>query len=190
MQIRHDIIQVTNAAKYCREPYRIKISKDAIRAFINNESLVCHHINGLTRLTGFKKEDLIKMNMYVNRPASELQILSNAEHTTLHNIGNTHMLGKHTSDETKHKLSVVLSGKKRTEDTRQKISEVKKGNKYCVGRYMSPETRRKISESKKGKKMGNWYNNGLVCVRRTSCPEGFVPGRTYRRGNDGEKIPV
>lgn len=183
MQIRHDIINATKAAKYCREPYKIAISKDAIKAFVNNEIIVCHHINGETRFTGFKKEDLIKMNMYENRPASELKILSNAEHTTLHNIGNTYMRGKHTSNETKQKISSVLTGKKRTEATKQKISEVKKGNKNCVGRYMSPETRRKISESNKGKKMGNWYNNGLICVRRTSCPEGFVQGRlNHNRG--------
>lgn len=185
MQIRHDIIQATNAAKYCREPYKVKITRSAIEAYLANKHIVCHHING-EPFTGFSKADLIKMNMYENRPASELKILSNAEHTTLHNKGNNYTRGKQASDETKRKLSMILSGKKRTEATKQKISEIKKGNKNCVGRYLSPETRKKISESNKGKKMGNWYNNGLICVRRTICPEGFIPGRLYReRGNNG-----
>ena len=80
------------------------------------------------------------------------------------------------SEETRRKISDALKGKKFSEETKRKMSEAKKGKKR------SEETRRKISETKKRIKMGKWYNNGLFSVRRTSCPEGFVPGRlNYNR---------
>ena len=168
MQIRHDIIKVTNADKYCREPYKIKISKDAIKAFINNESLVCHHINGLTYLTGFNKEDLIKMNMYFNRPASELKILSNAEHTTLH-----------------------FKGQKRTEEFCKKQSTSRKGVKHPLyGKHHGAETKAKMSKALKGNKNAvggksftgkHWYNNGIINAAAETCPEGFVPGMLMRK---------
>lgn len=64
--------------KYCREPIQnIKGYKEALNT---NGRYVCHHINELT----FTMPELIKMNMYYNRPASELILLTASEHSKLH----------------------------------------------------------------------------------------------------------
>ena len=52
---------------------------------------------------------------------------------------------------------------------------------HHLGKHLSEDTRKKMSESNKGKnywtKGTHWYNNGVICVRAKTCPEGFVPGR-------------
>lgn len=53
-----------------------------------------------------------------------------------------------TSDETKRKISFVMTGRKHTEETKRKISKSHKGH---FG-YHTEETKRKISESLKGRK--------------------------------------
>ena len=49
------------------------------------------------------------------------------------------------------------------------------------GKHLSEETRTKMSEAHKGKMNPTfgtrWYNNGVICVRAKTCPEGFVKGR-------------
>ena len=45
---------------------------------------------------------------------------------------------------------------------------------HKLGKHLSEETRTKLSEAIKCK---HWYNNGVICVRAKTCPEGFVPGR-------------
>lgn len=98
--------------------------------------------------------------------------------------------GRVVSDETKRKISEVHRGKKASEETRRKLSESHKGqipwNKGKKGVYKySEDTKRKMSNSHKGKNMWtkgkHWYNNGVECVTAFECPEGFVPGRIYRR---------
>lgn len=54
------------------------------------------------------------------------------------------------------------------------MSATHKGNKYNLGKHPSAEARAKMSAVRKGKL---WFNNGKICVRTATCPEGFVPGR-------------
>lgn len=62
----------------------------------------------------------------------------------LSKIGNTNMLGKKHSEETKSKLSKIFTGHKHTEETKRKITL------GLTGRPVSIETRRKMSDSQKG----------------------------------------
>lgn len=55
------------------------------------------------------------------------------------------------SEEFKKNISQKITGIKRTEETKKKIGESKKGNKNCIGRFMSKETREKISNANKGR---------------------------------------
>lgn len=64
--------------KYCREP--IEDIKGYEEALNSTEKYHCHHINELT----FTKYELVKMNMYYNRPASELVLIIELEHKHLH----------------------------------------------------------------------------------------------------------
>jgi hypothetical protein len=64
--------------RYCRDNIKdIKGYKEAINS---SKKYHCHHINELT----FTKDELKKMNMYYNRPASELVLLTHSEHSKLH----------------------------------------------------------------------------------------------------------
>lgn len=76
--------------KYCREPIEnIKGYREAVES--EDSGYLCHHINELT----FIKAELKKMNMYFNRPASELVIMTRAEHKAWHDKWNGHpMKGK------------------------------------------------------------------------------------------------
>lgn len=71
-----------------------------------------------------------------------------------------------------------------SDEARRKMSEANKGNKHRLGKHHTEEAKQKNREAhkgklvwNKGKKVGHWYNNGIVSVQRKECPEGFVPGR-------------
>ena len=70
--------QICMIKRYCREP--IENIKGYSEAITSQEKYHCHHINELT----FKMKELIKMNMYYQRPASELVLLTSVEHRRLH----------------------------------------------------------------------------------------------------------
>ena len=173
----------------------------------------CHHrlethtSDGDRRLVDIPKKELIALDMYYHRPASELILMPRKNHLSLHNSG------KHLIDETKHKISEARKGKKHSEETRKKLSEVHKGHST------SEETRKKISEANKVSMKGNqchkgchhseearkkmsvawdynkhcteefrkkisetfkslrWFNNGERNIRAKERPDGFVPGR-------------
>ena len=189
------MINESQARNYCRED--ITLIKNYAEAVADKtRTWICHHING-EPFTGFCKEDLKKMNMYYNRPASELKFVTRSEHKTIHNKGTTHteetrkklsdakkgktssFKGKHHSEEARKKLSESHKGMTRTphtEETRNKISVALKG------RTFSEEARIKMSESHKGNKSltgRRWYNNGLKNVAAFECPVGFVKGRIH-----------
>ena len=56
------------------------------------------------------------------------------------------------SDESKHKITVALTGKHPNEETRKRISAGGKGNKNALGHRASAEARKKFSDSHKGNK--------------------------------------
>lgn len=111
-------------------------------------------------------------------------------------------LGMHLSDETKLKLSNINKGKKLSENTKNKISENSKINpNYGMKNKKLSEESKKILSDKAKKQWSSvkareeqsikqksrgfkWYNNGLVCIQINKwddVPEGFIPGRLYRR---------
>lgn len=86
--------------------------------------------------------------------------------------------GKHHSEETKKKLSEILTGReisdewrknlseghkgyKASEETRRKMSLASKGNKSRLGHKASEETKRKMSKSHKGKKNSAAHNRAI-----------------------------
>lgn len=140
------MINEQTARKYCRED--ITIIKNYTEAIADKTRMwICHHING-EPFTGFCTADLKKMNMYYQRPASELVFVSRSEHNTI------------------HKKDISLS-----DESRKKMSDALKG------RIFSDATRKKMSKSHKGMTGKHWYNNEKINVVATECPEGFVEGR-------------
>ena len=89
-------------------------------------------------MVDISREELLALNMYYHRPASELIFMRVAEHKVLHNKGKSNpMYGKSFSEETKRKISEAMKGKP--------------GN--AKGRHwnLSEETKKRMSEAQKGK---------------------------------------
>lgn len=59
--------------------------------------------------------------------------------------------GKVVSQETRNRMSAVRKGRTFSEEHKQRIAASQMGNKYCVGRTVSPESRKRISESQKAR---------------------------------------
>lgn len=195
------MINESQAKQYCREDItHIKNYAEAVAD--KTRTWLCHHING-EPFTGFCRKDLIKMNMYEQRPASELMFVTRKMHEDIHgscktagksNKGRSNK-GRTPSKETRQKLSDAKKGKHPSEESRKKMSVAKKGTTLSEehrqklseshkGKHLSDETRKKMSSAHKGKLLGkHLYNNGLKNVAAFECPEGFVPGRIiYNRG--------
>ena len=157
---------------YCNDIENIenyeKAKADNFRGWNCHHRLETHNSDGERRLVDITSKELIALDMYYNRPASELIFLTVKEHRTLHHKGkclseetkkklSEFNKGKHLSEETKRKMSESHKGKpsptkghKHSEETKKKISEASKVRKRAKH---SEETRRKISEAQKGKRL-------------------------------------
>ena len=124
--------------------------KDNFKGWDCHHRLETHNSDGERRLVDIAQEELVALDMYYHRPANELIFLTRKEHSSLHKEG------KHSSEETRNKISEVMKvkhkGKILSEEIKCKISESMKGkNTWMKGRKLSEETRNKISEANKGK---------------------------------------
>lgn len=128
------------------ETYEIAVSSP--------EKYECHHrlethsSDGERRLVDLIVAELIALDMYYHRPASELIFLPHSQHTALHMKGKP----KPKSEEWRRKVAEShkgkpsgWKGKKHSEETRRRIAEAHKG------KPRSEETRKKIAEARKGK---------------------------------------
>lgn len=119
-----------DAKYYCREDLSLVENYDKALAD-KNETWVCHHRDEIKILpSGIKvirtKYDLIENDRYYYCPANELIFMRACEHTTMHCKGiTTWNKGKKWSEETKRKMSVAATNRKRaplSEETKRKIS--------------------------------------------------------------------
>ena len=178
--------------RYCKDYENIenydKAAADNFKGWHCHHKLETHTSDGERRLVDITQKELMALDMYYNRPASELIFLTKSEHRSLHK----------PSEETKKKLSEAMKGKQKSEETKKKLSEANKGeNNPNYGKHFSEETRKKMSEAQKGKHLSeetrkkiseakkentnvrgrHWYNNSEINIRAYECPDGFVPGK-------------
>src|SRR5574344_990337 len=88
------IFEFTRAAEFCTEPDKIEVTEKALSLYKSAKSenelkgkLICHHRLALT-LDGEQVHqiaDLKRLGMYYNRPYFEVIIMTNTEHTIVHN---------------------------------------------------------------------------------------------------------
>ena len=153
------MISERHVKKFCRDD--LSLIKNYDLAIADSKHIWhCHHINELT----FTREELIKMNMYYDRPASELIFLTKSEHSIIHRticagrkewntkISNSQKgktscwKGKILPIETKQKIAKSHIGMKATEETKSKIRMSKLGKKR---KPFSEETKRKMREARR-----------------------------------------
>ena len=180
-----------NFEKYCKDYENIenyqKALADNLKGWDCHHRLETHNSDGERRLVDITSDELKALDMYYNRPSSELIFLTKYEHSAYNK-------GKQRSEEARKKLSEAH--KNISEETRKKLSEAQKGKPaWNKGNKLSEETRKKMSEAHKNiseetrKKMseaqkGNtnakgmhWFNNGKENKYCYECPDGFVPGK-------------
>lgn len=138
---------ISNKVKqYCRED--ICLINNYYKAIADTtQTWDCHHINELT----FTKQQLKKMNMYYNRPASELVFLTKSEHRKLHL---TICAG---AEEWKQHHSNSLKGKKHTEEWKLYISKLKINNTEFGRKFIEHYGIVSIQDHKLYKKEYMWY---------------------------------
>ena len=196
-----------NFEKFCKDYKKIenyeKAKKDDFKGWNCHHRLQTWTSDGERRLVYITADELKALDMYYNRPASELIFLTISEHCKLHNEGeHNSMYGKHlseghknkigeankgrtVSEETREKIGAAHKGKHHSSETKNKISETKKGKQAgekhpMYGKHHTDEARRKMSEKAKGNthvRGTHWYNNGKINIMSKECPDGFIPGR-------------
>lgn len=124
----------------------------------NTQTYICHHRLEIDLKMSHK--ELIKIDKYYNRPASELIFLTRQEHNSLHFSGENHYrYKKHCSEECKQKISQALTGRKLSEETKQKMRHTqteetrRKISLSSTGKEVCEETRKKISQKLIGHKL-------------------------------------
>lgn len=77
--------------KFCYDIEHIEnynlAKEDNFMGWVIHHRLETHNSDGKRRLVNLSKNELIALNMYYNRPASELIFMKNKDHTSLHNKG-------------------------------------------------------------------------------------------------------
>lgn len=148
------MINIKNVNKFCNED--ISLIENYEKA-INDitQTWDCHHRKETDE--GLSLKQLKELDLYYDRPASEIIFLTRAEHNILHHKGTHH------SEESKKKQSESMKGenhpmygKHQSEDWKQKRGKAHKGIP------LSEEHKRKMSESHKGKHRvyhedGTWH---------------------------------
>ena len=113
-----------NFEKYCKDYQNIenyeKAKKDNFKGWHCHHRLETHNSDGERRLVDISQKELMALNMYYNRPASELIFLTTREH-------NAFKKGKYTGE------NHPRYGKHHTFEVRQKISEANRINR--TGRH-------------------------------------------------------
>lgn len=170
------------AKRCCNE--NISLIENYEKAVNDSEKYDCHHRLEIQEDgTLISRQKLIEMNLYYDRPASELIFLTHSDHARLHS--------ENRPKEVLEFISRANKGRHHSEETKRVISETHKGdkngmygkdpwNKNKKGVY-SEEHLKFLAEQKIGENNvffgTHYFNNGEIEIRCKECPEGFVKGR-------------
>ena len=167
----------------CEDVSKIENYEEAVNSpwkWCCHHRLETHNSDGERRLVDITRKELIALDMYYHRPASELIFLTTLEHMR------SHREGKHRSEETKKKLSEALKGrtspnkgKHSSEETKRAISEAKKGKKRGP---MTDETKLKLSVARKGKKLSEEHKRKI-----SEAQKGMRKGKHWKLV-DGKRV--
>lgn len=126
-----------NSKNFCSE--NINLIENYEKAINDpNEIWECHH--RLEIELNKSQQDLIKSNLYYNRPASELIFLSKKEHRHLHAINRSEEVKLKTANSNRHKRGKYNISK----ETHEKMAKLCKERVPHLGYTHSEETRQKM----------------------------------------------
>lgn len=112
---------------------------DTAQTWDCHHRLETHNSDGERRLVDISAEELKALDMYYNRPASELIFLTRKDHQGLH------LTGKKLSEDIRKRMSKASKGKPKSEEMKRKLSETRKGMTF------SEEHKKNLSRSHLGK---------------------------------------
>lgn len=136
-----------NAYSYCKDDIsKIENYEKAVND--NTQMYEIHHRNELTLDGKFAhtKEDLIRMNMYYDRPCNELIFLTKAEHTSLHM-----KVRPHSSIESKNRSKASSGNKNPFYGKTHSIEFRKNHSKLLKGKTWKVINGKRVWLSKEGK---------------------------------------
>lgn len=172
--------------KYCCDELsqieNYMIAKKSKERWDCHHRLETHNSDGEKRTVQITKKELIFLDCFYNRPASELIFLKADEHTRLHKIGT------HITEKQKEAISKANRENVKTRcglEMRKKLSEARKkfkGEKNpFYNKKHTEETRKRLSENHKGICKGkHWFNNGKNEIMDFKCPKGYLKGRLQK----------
>lgn len=164
------MISYTMVSLFCNEDISLIENYEQAAADIM-QTWHCHHRLEIQDEIILSKNELIRQNLYFNRPASELIFLTKSEHMQLH--------AKNRSKQTRKLIADSKIGKTLSKEAKQKISKSLEGNTRMKGKRLSEEAKqklrdfwknhpeyneerkRKIAESQKGKHFSDEHKRKL-----------------------------
>lgn len=175
------MINERSVKTYCSEDIS-KIENYSLAIADKTQTWHCHHRGEILSCGVYSVNDLVRYNLYNNRPADELIFLTEEEHKRLH--------ARNMNPISCKKISKTLTGIRRSSETREKMSLARRGRPP-----ISEETRARLSESHKGKQFSEhqkmllsehskgrrFYTNGVINKFCRECPEGFWRGKTLKK---------
>lgn len=94
---------------FCKKPELIenydKAIADECQVWECHHRLETHTSDGERRKVDLKRDELIALGVYYNRPPEELVFITPKEHRKLHNLGKSYCLGHVLTEEHKNKIS-------------------------------------------------------------------------------------
>ena len=113
--------------KYCCEDISVienynNAITDKTQSWDCHHRLETHNSDGELRLESLTVEELKALNMYYNRPASELIFLTSSEHISMH--------GSVRTTEFRKNISNKLKGFKHSSNSKKKIADNKRGKHF------------------------------------------------------------
>ena len=140
-----------------------KALEDDFKGWHCHHRLETHTSDGERRLVDISMDELVALDMYYHRPASELIFMTTLEHKRLH-----------------------LKGKPHSEEMRKKMSEAMKGKPSPrKGKHLSEEHKRKIGEANKGKKLGPMTEE--TKAKMSKSRKGLYKGKHWKLV-DGKRV--
>ena len=148
------MISIKCVKSYCCED--ISLIENYLEAINSPEKWECHHRNEIidNKLT-YSSLELMGLNLFWHRPASELIFLHPTEHRRLHNAVKIYKTGYHNTTDSNIKRSNSLKGKPKSKSHCENISKGRKGIIF------TPEHRDNISKSHKGLKHSKEHKQNI-----------------------------